>query len=177
MATPAEFRIYYADGSRYDDRAGPWELAPQEGVLVVAVVERELVPLRGRWLLAGTDYFLRMPGSQYPWSSNELIPALTRALGPTWVQPDPWPSMDQVRGVLRRIVHPTTGLPVSQYVKHGTTVDYGTWNRAINDAWNDPELPAPLSLSRRIDDVPDVSERLERGKPQGPSSTRVTGGP
>jgi len=177
MTAPAEFRIRYADGTTYDDHDGPWEQAPSEGVIVVAVIDRERTPLRGRWLLCSADYYVRPPGSLYPWATNELQPMLARVMGAGWTPPNPWPPMEQIRRYLQILIHPTTGLPMAAYVKHGATVDYEVWQTTMEDAWSDPELPAPLSPSRRADDVPDVPERLSRGAPQGPVTPPFTGGP
>jgi len=174
---PAEFRIHYADDSTYDDLDGPWHTAPQDGVVVVVVIERERVPLRGRWLASGTDFYVLPPGNVYPWATNDLQSMLVRAMGPSWIPADPWPPMDQLRRYLRTLIHPTSGLPMADYVKHGATVDHGVWQSIMEAAWSDPEIPAPIGLARRASDIPDLSEALERGDPQGPITPPFSGRP
>lgn len=172
----SEWRIYYFDGSTFDDSQGPWDRAPQEGVLCVAVVDRERPVMRGRWLLTTTDYYVHLPGDKYPWNVNGLIPTLTKVFGVGWVPPNPWPDQDAVRAYLGTLIHPRTLLPMLRYVKFGVTVDYEDWSAVVDKAYTDPDLPAPLTPGRRASDAPEFDDSLLIGvRPL--SMVKVRGGP
>jgi hypothetical protein len=48
-----QWRIYYSDGSTCSDEDGPIELAPGEGVVVIAMADAEI----GRELVCGKDFY------------------------------------------------------------------------------------------------------------------------
>lgn len=63
------WRIYYADGTRWDSTFGTWEDAPTDGVVCVVVRDPEF----GRLILNGLDYY-------YSLSDDEI--GHTRDIGP-----------------------------------------------------------------------------------------------
>lgn len=70
------WRIYYADGSTWNDENGPWAKAPRDGVIAVVVAD----PDYGRIVYNGTDFYTLLPdGLQTDVTSvDDLGPFLRR---------------------------------------------------------------------------------------------------
>lgn len=68
------WRLYYDNGSVYDDQTGPWEQAPSDGVLVLRPNDE-----RGSPLFHGCEYYVNRSGFR-PYMTNDLGPLL-RSLG------------------------------------------------------------------------------------------------
>jgi hypothetical protein len=88
------FRIYYDDGSTWDDSDGPFESAPLEGVL--AVVEK-----RGArtTIHQGGDFYFRLEDGTVV--STDDAAALIRRLG--WVKCGRWTTATKMERLHERI--------------------------------------------------------------------------
>jgi len=69
-----EWRIYYEDGSVFDNTQGSWSDAPVDGVQAVAVGHK----LYGRQVHSKRDYYLMPPHTGTITSVNDLGPTLRR---------------------------------------------------------------------------------------------------
>ena len=69
-----EWRVYYEDGSVFDDTQGSWDDAPIDGVQAVAVRNH----LCGRQVHSGREYYLIPPHIDHVVSVNDLGPTLRR---------------------------------------------------------------------------------------------------
>ena len=67
-----DWRIYYEDGSVFDNTQGSWDDAPLDGVQCVAVRHE----IYGRQIFSGGDYYSWTPDFDHITSTNDLRIAL-----------------------------------------------------------------------------------------------------
>jgi hypothetical protein len=74
LANEPEWRIYYDNGSTFDSGDGPWSEAPVDGVICIAVKDREKIKF-----YSGADYYWRFKDGSIA-DTSDLGPLL-RTLG------------------------------------------------------------------------------------------------
>jgi hypothetical protein len=97
------WRIYYADGSTFDNIEGEWEDAPGDGVIAVVVTNPEY----GRWVFQGCDFYLK-PEHAEPedLDATNDINAQLRARCP-WLKFGLGVTREEWKGILRRAIDDT----------------------------------------------------------------------
>jgi len=93
-----KWRIYYADGTVFDDKWGRWEDAPTDGVVCVVRKDEE----NGSVIMHGVDHYLYPPGHDEPIMTDDLGPQL-RAL--RWIKFGLWVPRETYHEVMGRALH------------------------------------------------------------------------
>lgn len=90
-----EWRIYYEDGSVFDNEQGTWDDAPVDGVQCVAVRH----PLYGRQIYNSADYYINPPFGDHVAQTNDLGPTLRKL---RWIKFGRSAPTDQYNKVLKQ---------------------------------------------------------------------------
>ena len=62
------WRVYYADGSMFDDEMGEWSEAPARGVIAIVTPD----PDHGKEIEHGKDFYLWWPNASKPWGVDAV---------------------------------------------------------------------------------------------------------